>query len=169
VCPPAVNGEDSPGPSRPLVGSSGRSQLTARTALRGDAAVVTYQRPAPPKADGQTHTTDSAAIGAGARAVPFTRTPPSEQHDGGEREPVDGEEATPRRIEALEADGTPKRPRKKSRYEALPPDAIYLQAMLKDLAAAVTDPHSDETLSEFAALRTALLSEARQSARGGKR
>jgi len=63
VCPLAVDDEDSPGPSRPLIGSSGRSQVTARTALRGDAAVVTYPRPAPPKPDGQTHTTDSAAIG----------------------------------------------------------------------------------------------------------
>lgn len=128
-----------------------------------------YQRRAQRKPNEQTLTTDSTAFPTGALAVPFKRITPSEQHNDGDRQPVNGEEHEPRRIEALEAEWTPKRPRKKSRYVALPPGSTYLAAAPDDPTAAVSEDRTDSAASRFDALRAELLAEARRSARGGKR
>ncbi|OII21856.1 hypothetical protein BIV01_17695 [Curtobacterium sp. MCBA15_013] len=109
-----------------------------------------------------TPTADSTAFPAGTPSVPFTRDAASELHKDGDRQPVTREDPAPRRIADLEADRTPKRPRKKSRYEALPPAP-------DGLTAAVAEDQTDSAASKFQALRAELLAEARRSARGGKR
>ena len=112
--------------------------------------------------DGQTLPNDSTTFPAGAPAAPFKLDAATELHDDGDRQPGNGEDYAPRRIADLEAEWTPKRPRKKSRYEALP-------AAPDDLTAAVPEDRTDSTASKFDALRAELLAEARRSARGGKR
>lgn len=66
-------------------------------------------------------------------------------------------------------DWATKRPRKKSRYEALPPGDAPIPTTPEDLTAATPEGRADAVTSQFGALRAALLAEARRSARGDKR
>lgn len=124
---------------------------------------------APFKRVEQAVSTDSTAFPAGTPTAPFKRIAASEPHVDGARELVNGEERAPRRIETLEVEWTPKRPRKKSRYAALPPSTPNLPAALEDLATAAPKSQTDVPASEFEVLRAALLAEVRRSARGDKR
>lgn len=114
-------------------------------------------------------TADSAAFPAGTPAIPFKRAASSKQQDGGGSRPVREEGHEPLGIEALEAGRSPKRPRQKSRYEALPPSIVSLPAPSEDVTAAVPESQTDAATLKFEALRAALLADARRSARGGKR
>ncbi|TCL88456.1 hypothetical protein EDF31_101296 [Curtobacterium sp. PhB142] len=149
---------------RPMSATRNEQTLTTdSTAFPAGTPAVPFKRVE------QAVSTDSTAFPAGAPAVPFKRIAASEPHVDGAREPSNGEERSPRRIETLEVDWTPKRPRKKSRYEALPPSSPNLPAASEDLTAAVTKSPTDAASLNFEALRAALLAEARSSARGGKR
>jgi hypothetical protein len=156
---------------RPLDRARGnyeRRPITA--ALTADSTAIPADTPAALfKRAEQTLTVDSTAFPAGTPAVPFKRTAASEAHVDGARGPVTGEKHSPRRIETLAADGTPKRPHKKSRYEALPPSTPNLPAASEDLTAADTKSLTGAASLNFEALRAALLAEARNSGRGGKR
>lgn len=112
--------------------------------------------------DERTLTTDSTALAAGTPAGAVERAAASDPHDDADHERVDEEKHAPRRIETLEAERTPKRPRKKSRYEALPPSP-------DDLSTAEAEGQTDASEAKFEAFRAALIAEARRSARGGKR
>lgn len=118
----------------------------------------------------QTPTTDRTALPAATVMVPFKRAAsPAAQHDGGAVRPVAGPEDSPRPIQALETDWMPNLPRKKSRYEALPPGDANVPATTADRAAAPLENQPDAAPSEFGALRAELLAEARHSAHGEKR
>jgi hypothetical protein len=114
-------------------------------------------------------TTDSTAFHAGASVVPFKRPAASEAHDDGDRQADKGKKHAPGYISALEAEWAPERSRKKSLYEGLPPGVANLPTAPEDIAAEGNEGQAEAAASEFAALRSALLAEARRSARGGKR
>jgi hypothetical protein len=116
----------------------------------------------------QALTADCTAFPAGTPAAPF-KSDASMQPEGGKSSPVEEEASEQRHIEALEANWTRKRTTKKSRYEALPPGDTLMPATQEALAAAATDDQPEAVVSQFEALRAALLAEARKSARGGKR
>lgn len=127
------------------------------------------RRPSRAANHAQPLTADSTALPAGTPSIPFKRADSFEQQEGVGSRPVSEDGNGPRRIEALDAERAPKRPRKKSRYEALPPGDAPIPAEPEDLDAATPEGQPDAVASQFGALRAALLAEARQSARGGKR
>lgn len=146
---------------RPSRSSDEQTLTTDSTAFPAGTPAVPFKRGEQPL------TADSTAFPAGAPAVPFQRAGSVEQHDGGARRAVREEGHEPRRVEALEADWSPKRPRKKSRYESLPPGVAHRLVSPENLTA--VGDRTDADTAMFSTLREALLAEARRSARGGKR
>ncbi|MET3452196.1 hypothetical protein [Curtobacterium sp. 1544] len=130
------------------------------TAVPAGTLAVTFRRGEQPL------TADNTAIPVGTPAAPFERAASTEPPEGHGGRPVHKAGREPRRIEALEGDWSPKRSRKTSRYEALPPGIAQRPARAEEATAEGTFDTSDLM---FAAIREGLLAEARRSARGGKR
>ncbi|MFJ4219991.1 hypothetical protein [Curtobacterium luteum] len=129
-------------------------------------AVPAVKASVPFKRGEQPLTADSTAIPAGIPAASFKRAASTERGGSEGSRPVGEGAAEPRPVSTLEDGWSPKRPRKTSRFEALPPGSAHRPALSEGRA---PDNATDADAKMFTAIREALLAEARRSARGGKR
>lgn len=113
-------------------------------------------------------TADRTAFPAGTAAAPFRREASTQPKCGGSV-PVEEEASEDRHTEAPDANWSPERQTKKSRYEGLSAENGPVPATQETLIAAAPEGQREAVASQFETLRAALLAEARSAARGGKR